>query len=61
MKKNPCKFKLQYVTSKFIATNDEFFKVFKDKANLYLLRYKKKTIIQSRCNQVTLNEFVAKK
>ncbi|KAG2193447.1 hypothetical protein INT46_011083 [Mucor plumbeus] len=49
---------LGYVNSNFVATNDKNFKTLKDMADLYL-RYKK-TVIESRCNQSTLDGFFSK-
>ena len=46
------------VTSSFVATNNEEFKILKDMVDFYL-RYKK-LAIQCRCNQTTLNGFFSK-
>jgi glycine betaine/choline ABC-type transport system substrate-binding protein len=50
---------LGYVTSQFVATNNENFKILKDMVDFYL-RYKKKPVIQCRCNQITLNGVFSK-
>jgi hypothetical protein len=47
------------VTSNFVATNNEVFKILKDMADFYL-QYKK-TAIENKCNQITLlNGFFSK-
>ena len=61
---NSCKWRkilvnLGYVTSNFVATNNEDFKILKDMVDFYL-RYKKKPVIQCRCNQITLNGVFSK-
>ena len=44
MKKNPSRFRLCcYITSNFVATNNEDFKIFKDMVDFYL-RYKKSVV-----------------
>jgi hypothetical protein len=61
---NSCKWRktlasLGYVvTSSFVATNNEDFKILKDMVDFYL-RYKK-PVIQCRCKQITLNGFFSK-
>ena len=49
---------LGYVTSNFVVTNNKNFKILKDIADFYL-RYKK-TVMESRCNQSTLDGFFSK-
>ena len=51
---------LGYVTSDFVATNNEDFKVLKDMVNFYLLYDIRKPVMQCRCNQITLNGFFSK-
>ena len=46
------------VTPNFVATNNEDFKALKDMVYFYF-RYKK-TAIQCRCNQITLNGLFSK-